>query len=281
LFPFAAGADTLGAVADPLTELFEDLHAEHEALDAVVALLPDDAWDSPTPAPGWRVRDQIGHLAYFDDTGRQAAVDPDAFIADRDRGLADLDAFSAQTERLGRELTGFMLLSAWRAARAAMLDALADLAETDGSARLPWYGPPMSLRSFTTARLMETWAHGQDIVDGLGLPIDARPITDRLRHVAFLGCATRGWSYTVRGQTAPDAPVRVELSLPSGAMFTHGDAADPVDTVRGTALDFCLVVTQRRNVADTGLSVVGPAAEEWMSIAQCFAGGPTMPPAPR
>ena len=267
-------------MADPLSELFEDLHAEHEALDAVVAPLPDDAWDSPTPAAGWRVRDQIGHLAYFDDTGRQAAVDPDAFIADRDRGLADLDAFSAQTERLGRELTGFMLLSAWRAARAAMLDALADLAETDGSARLPWYGPPMSLRSFTTARLMETWAHGQDIVDGLGLPIDVRPITDRLRHVAFLGCATRGWSYTVRGQSPPDAPVRVELSLPSGDMFTQGDD-DAADAVRGTALDFCLVVTQRRNVADTSLSVVGPVAEEWMSIAQCFAGGPTMPPAPR
>jgi uncharacterized protein (TIGR03084 family) len=266
-------------VADPLTDLFEDLGAEHEALDAVVAPLPDGAWDEPTPAPGWRVRDQIGHLAYFDGTGRQAAVDPDGFIADRDRGLADLDAFTAQTERLGRELTGLMLLSEWRAARAAMLEALEGLAATDESVRLPWYGPPMSLRSFTTARLMETWAHGQDVVDGLALPIDARPVTDRLRHIAFLGCATRGWSYTVRGLTQPDAPVRVELALPSGETFTNGDE-HAADSVRGGVLDFCLVVTQRRNVADTALSIAGAAAEEWMSIAQCFAGGPTLPPSP-
>jgi uncharacterized protein (TIGR03084 family) len=273
-------ADTLGAVPDPLTELFEDLHAEHEALDAVVAPLPDHAWDSTTPADGWRVRDQIGHLAYFDTTGRQAAVDPDGFVADRDRGLADLGAFTADAERLGRDFTGFMLLSAWRTARAAMLDALADLAEKDESARLPWYGPPMSLRSFTTARLMETWAHGQDVVDGLGLPVDTRPVTDRLRHIAFLGCATRGWSYTVRGLDPPVAPVRVELSLPGGAVFTNGDG-EALDVVRGPALDFCLVVTQRRNVADTALSIAGAAAADWMSIAQCFAGGATLPPEPR
>jgi uncharacterized protein (TIGR03084 family) len=272
-------ADTLGAVDDPLTELFEDLHAEHEALDSIVAELPDDAWNTPTPAPRWRVRDQIGHLAYFDETGRQAAVDPDGFVADRDRRLADIDSFTTHAERLGRELTGFMLLAAWRAARAAMLDALADVAEKDASTRLPWYGPPMSVRSFTTARLMETWAHGQDVVDGLGLPIDARPVTDRLRHIAFLGCATRGWSYVVRGRTPPDTPVRVELSLPSGDMFVDGDAVGEV--VSGSALDFCLVVTQRRNVADTALSVVGDAAAEWMSIAQCFAGGATLPPDPR
>jgi uncharacterized protein (TIGR03084 family) len=267
-------------VADPLTELFEDLHAEHDALDTIVSLLPDDAWDTPTPAPGWRVRDQIGHLAYFDETGRQAAVDPDGFATDRDRRMADLDAFTAHAERLGRELTGFMLLAAWRAARAALLDALSDSAEKDPSVRLPWYGPPMSLRSFTAARLMETWAHGQDVVDGLGLPTEARPITDRLRHIAFLGCATRGWSYTVRGLTPPDAPVRVEVSLPSGEVFVHGDEA-ATDSVRGSALDFCLVVTQRRNVANTALSVSGRVAEEWMSIAQCFAGGATLPPEPR
>jgi uncharacterized protein (TIGR03084 family) len=155
-----------------------------------------------------------------------------------------------------------------------MLDALA--AVPDGS-RLEWYGPPMSVRSFVTARLMETWAHGQDVVDGLGLPIDARPPSDRLGHIAFLGCATRGWSYTVRGATAPDVAVRVELVLPSGAPFEHGDASAP-DRVTGDALDFVLVVTQRRNVADTALAVKGDAAREWMSIAQCFAGAPTLPP---
>src|SRR5439155_25355074 len=119
----------------------------------------------------------------------------------RDRGLADPSAFMAETERIGRSLTGLDLLSAWRLARGAVIEALGVAALNDESARLPWYGPPMSLRSFPTARLMETWAHGQDLVDGLGFQIEAaRPPTDRLRHIAFPGCATRDWSYTGRGQ---------------------------------------------------------------------------------
>ncbi len=262
---------------DALRSLFDDLAAEHDALDSVVADLADERWDAPTPAVGWRVRDEIGHLAYFDERGRDAAADPDAFVAHRDAGLADFDAFATETERLGREQTGATLLATWRAARREMLGALRELAARDPSARLPWYGPPMSMRSFVTARLMETWAHGQDVVDALGFGVDARPPTDRLRHIAFLGCATRGWSYTVRGLEAPTTAVRVELTLPSGAVFEHGDAGAP-DAVRGSALDFCLVVTQRRNVADTELAVAGAAAAEWLSIAQCFAGRATDPP---
>jgi uncharacterized protein (TIGR03084 family) len=261
--------------------LFDDLAAEHESLDKIVAPLAADGWDAPTPADGWRVRDQIGHLTYFDRTGCLAAEDPDVFVEHRDRGLADMDAFALDAESVGRELTGAPLLGEWRTARTALVHVLRDLADRDEGARLPWYGPPMSLRSFTTARLMETWAHGQDVVDGLRLDISARPASDRLRHIAFLGCVTRGWSYAVRGRVAPDEGVRVELALPSGATFVHGPDDDTgSELVSGTALDFCLVVTQRRNVADTHLSVKGDAAHEWMSIAQCFAGGATLPPAP-
>ncbi len=266
-------------VAGDLDALLDDLNLEHEALDAIVVPLSIAEWDTPTPGGSWRIRDQIGHLAFFDEQGRLAAIDPAGFEAGRDSALADVDAFTCEAERLGRDLTGTELRSTWRTARTAMVDALGGLAEADPSARLPWYGPPMSLRSFVTARLMETWAHGQDVVDALGLGADARPVTDRLRHIAFLGCVTRGWSYSVRGATAPDAAVRVVLGLPSGAVFENG-APDAPDVIAGPVLDFCLVVTQRRNVADTSLSVQGPAAEEWMTIAQCFAGGPTLPPEP-
>ncbi|MEO7556235.1 MAG: maleylpyruvate isomerase family mycothiol-dependent enzyme, partial [Acidimicrobiales bacterium] len=146
---------------------------------------------------------------------------------------------------------------------------------------LPWYGPPMSVRSFATARLMETWAHGQDILDGLtaaGAPAE-RPPTDRLRHLCRLGWSTRLWSYAVRGAEPPIESVRVELTLPSGTPWNAGDD-DATSIVRGSAEDFCLVVTQRRNVADTALDVNGDAASSWMAIAQCFAGPPTLPPAP-
>src|SRR5262249_29947905 len=157
------------------------------------------------------------HLAFFDDRGRLAAADPDAFTAERDAALADFVRFERDAGALARDTTGSELLGAWRAARAQCLDALGRVAD---GARLPGYGPPMSVRSFATARLMETWAHGQDVVDALaraGVPA-VRPATDRLRHVCHIGFSTRGWSYTVRGREAPSAPVRVELVLPSGAV---------------------------------------------------------------
>lgn len=261
-------------MTDDLASLLDDLAEEHAALDAVVAPLDAAGWDAPTPAPGWRVRDQVGHLAHYDEQGRRAATDPEGFAADTADALGDPAAFMAAAESLGRELTGAPLLSAWRARRRAMIEALAAVPE---GTRLPWYGPPMSVRSFATARLMETWAHGQDVVDGLGAD---RPDGDRLRHVCHLGASTRAWSWRVRGEEPPAGEVRVELTLPSGAEWTHGPP-DASDVVRGTARDFCLVVTQRRHVADTGLDVAGPVATAWMAVAQCFAGGATTGPPPR
>jgi hypothetical protein len=39
-------------------------------------------------------------------------------------------------------------------------------------------------------------------------------------------------------------------------------------------VDFCLLVTQRRHLADTAVVVEGDAARQWISIAQAFAGPP-------
>ena len=113
---------------------------------------------------------------------------------------------------------------------------------------------------------METWAHGQDIVDALGI---SREPTDRLRHIADMGVRTREWSYALRGLTCPAVPVRVELTGPGQGTWGPDDAAD---TVRGTALDFCLLVTQRRHRTDLALRADGPAAEEWLGLAQVYAG---------
>jgi uncharacterized protein (TIGR03084 family) len=126
----------------------------------------------------------------------------------------------------------------------------------------------MSAASSATARLMETWAHGQDVADTLGVQ---RLATGRLRHVAHLGVATLGFSFQLNGRPVPAEPVRVELSVPGGETWTWGPAGVP-DSVTGPALDFCLAVTQRRHLDDTGLRVTGPVAAEWMSIAQAFAG---------
>jgi uncharacterized protein (TIGR03084 family) len=245
--------------------LLDDLDAEHLDLDSLVASLDEAGWGRPTPADGWAVRDQVSHLAFFDDAAVSAMTDPDGFAALVDAALAGGDPMQEHLRR-GRAMTGPELLRWWRTSRQAMVSAARDLPD---DARVPWFGPPMGLLSFTSARLMETWAHGHDVADALDV---GRVPTSRLRHIAHLGVRTRGFSYVVRGREAPATPVRVALTGPTGDEWVW--EADAADSVAGAALDFCLVVTQRRHLADTGLVAEGDAATEWMSIAQAFAGPP-------
>jgi uncharacterized protein (TIGR03084 family) len=211
------------------------------------------------------VRDQISHLGATDRTATIAAAEPQRFATEI--LIQPREHRAAAQLAVGRNMSGAELLAWWRAGCSALIEVLRQL---DAKTRLPWFGPPMSALSFATARLMETWAHGQDIVDALGL---TRPATERLRHVAHLGVLARPFSYTTRGLTAPADPVYVALHSPSGASWTWGEGT-AVNRVTGPALDFCLVVTQRRHVADTSLQVVGPVATEWMRLAQAFAGPP-------
>ena len=248
-----------------MTGLLDDLAAEHADLDA---LTTGADLGLQTPAEGWTVGDTIAHLWFFDREATTALVDPEAFAAILKEAVENPDGYMARTLGEGRVL-GDELPSVWRQTRA---DLLAALRAADPSSKVPWFGPPMSPASFATARLMEYWAHGQDVADAVGA---TRAPTDRLRHICHLGVRTRGFSYAVRGKAAPDADVFVSLTGPSGDAWTWGDPTSS-DRVEGTALGFCLVVTQRRHVNDTGLTVTGPAASEWMSIAQAFAGGPTL-----
>jgi len=243
-----------------------DLAGEHQALDEIVSGLDDSSWDAPTPAEPWTVRDQISHLAFFDELAMAAASDADAFQSGMADAAQDVDAFMNAPLEKGRAMSPSQVLEWWRRARAEMLDTFAGL---DGGNRIPWYGPPMSPASFMTARLMETWAHGQDVVDALDVQ---RPSTDRLRHVAHIGVRARPFSYSTRSLPMPDESVGVELRGPTGQRWVWDE--DARQRVRGEALDFCLVVTQRRHVGDTSLEMEGPLAREWMSIAQAFAGPP-------
>ncbi|MEQ1699775.1 MAG: TIGR03084 family metal-binding protein, partial [Ilumatobacteraceae bacterium] len=230
-----------------------DLHAEHLALDELVAGLSEAEWSTATPAAGWSIRDQISHLWFFDQRAAMALRDPEAFAADMQWLMAN-GGTNASVEP-GRAVTGAELLAAWRADRA---DLIALARTVDASSRVPWYGPAMAARSFITARLMETWAHGQDVADALGVQ---RPATARLKHVAHIGVRARPFSYLINSLPMPEAPVYVALTAPDGSTWEWGEAA--ADSVRGDALDFCLVVTQRRHVADTALVVEGAAAQEW------------------
>ncbi len=255
-----------------LDQLREDLFAEQHSLDLLVVGIDEAQWHLATPSPGWDVADQIGHLTFFDGIATVAIRDPEAFRASIGDLITGASAVGYDEFTLGRfrALEPRALLTVWRANRTALLDAALFLRH---DARIEWYGPSMSARSFLTARLMETWAHGTDVADALGTRL---PATDRLRHVAQLGFITRTWSYTVRGEDVPEGSVRVEVTGPMGGLWTWGpDDAD--DVVRGPAEDFCHVVTQRRHVDDTSL-VTGELGRHWLLRAQAFAGGPSEGP---
>jgi uncharacterized protein (TIGR03084 family) len=251
---------------DVLSAVLADLAAEEAWLDTVVAGLDDAGWRRPTPAPGWTIAHQIAHLAWTDEQAVRAATNPEAFAGQVRQALAaGVTADSAAAEGAARPPRN--LLRHWRAGRAALAEALANV---PAGAKLPWFGPPMSAASMATARLMETWAHGDDVAETLGVP---HPATDGLRHIAYLAVRTRDFAFTLHGQTPPSEAFLVRVSGPDGTVWTWGPD-DAAQRVEGTALDFCLLATQRRNRRDTGLVATGPDADRWLDIAQAFAGPP-------
>jgi uncharacterized protein (TIGR03084 family) len=251
-----------------MAALLSDLRAESDDLDGILDGADAETLGRPTPAQGWTVGDTVGHLWFFDREGRRALEDPEAFVGGLDGLMADPAGFLTGHLEQIRAL-GESLLPAWREERELILTALARI---DPSSRVPWYGPPMSPMSFATARLMETWAHGQDVADALGR---TRQPTRRLRHIAHLGVRTRTFSYAVKGLEPPDHDIFVSLTAPDGSDWSWGDP-NAADRVTGPALDFCLLVTQRRVQADLSLTVAGTGAAEWMSLAQAFAGAPSL-----
>ncbi|MFD8388432.1 TIGR03084 family metal-binding protein [Streptomyces sp. NPDC059680] len=253
-------------MADP-TPVIDDLRAESEELDLLVAELSPEQWALQTPAPGWTLAHQIAHLAWTDRSALLAVTDAGAFRALVEKALAAPGSFVDEGAEEGARLTPAELLSTWREGRTALDRALRN---APPGARFPWYGPPMSAASMATARLMETWAHGLDIADALGV---VRPPTDRLKHVVRLGVRTRDFAYTVHGLTPPAEEFRVELTAPDGTVWAYGPQGAP-QRVTGPALDFCLLVTQRAHRADLALTAVGPDADRWLDIAQAFAGPP-------
>ncbi|MER7891909.1 TIGR03084 family metal-binding protein [Micromonospora sp. NPDC094482] len=248
-----------------LTDLLADLAEESAELDSLVHPLPPAEWARATPAAGWSIGHQIAHLAWTDHVALLAATDADAFFA-------SVSSAPDPTRLVDQGAEDFLsppdqLLARWRAGRAALTAALAAVPAGE---KLPWYGTRMSATSMATARIMETWAHGEDVADTLGVH---RAATNRLRHVAHLGVRTLGHGFAAHGRAVPAAPVRVELSGPDGDTWSWGPA-DAADRVTGPARDFCLLVTQRRHRADLALSTAGPVADEWLDVAQAFAGPP-------
>ncbi|MEU5842553.1 TIGR03084 family metal-binding protein [Rhodococcus sp. NPDC047139] len=250
-----------------LNAVLDDLRAEGDDLDELVANLSEDAWKLPTPASGWTVAHQIGHLLWTDRAALTAIREPDAFVAMVEAAFGNPLGFvdAGADEQAARPPAD--LLADWRDTRRELADALA---EVPRGSKILWFGPPMSPASMATARLMETWAHGGDIADALGV---ARTPTARLKNIAHLGVRTRDFAYIIRDRTPPAEPFRVALTAPDGESWEWGPS-DATQSVTGPALDFCLLVTQRIHRDDTSLVADGTDADEWLGLAQAFAGAP-------
>jgi uncharacterized protein (TIGR03084 family) len=250
-----------------MTALCDDLAAESAELRAVLARLSEEDWRRETPAVGWTIGDQVSHLAYFDDVALLSATDPDAFAAEKAQMDAEGGVSPDTIAERFRDLSGAELLTWFDDARGRLI---AQFRGIDPSTRVPWFGPAMSAASSLTARIMETWAHAQDVYDTVGAVHEP---SARLRHVAHIGVGARAFSYLAHGRELPDAPVRVELTAPDGSTWAWGPE-DAADRITGPALDFALLITQRRHPDDLALTVVGDAATEWVEIGQAFAGEP-------
>ncbi|MEL7136684.1 MAG: TIGR03084 family metal-binding protein [Pseudomonadota bacterium] len=251
----------------------EDFRAESKALFVLLDQADATRFGEPTLFKDWTINAVLQHLHFWNEmAGLQLTNE-----AELTRRLGDVMRHENGMRGFERahfnEMRGRELLESWHED----VDRTADLyADADPKARLKWAGPDMSARSSITARLMETWAHGQEVYDHLGVE---RENADRIQNTVVLGVNTFGWTYKTRNETPPGPMPYLELKAPSGTVWTYGDESE-TDRITGPADEFCQVVTQTRNVADTELSVIGATAQDWMSKAQCFAGPPETPPAP-
>lgn len=252
-----------------------DFREESLTLKSLIEDLDDAAFESVTQFKGWTINDVVRHLHFWNKAVMVASQGEQAFgefFQGVGAHMAKGGSLPEYEKQYLQGLSGGALRSAW----SDLVDETAEAyAAMDPSARVPWAGPSMSARSSISARQMETWAHGQEVFDVLGAE---RVEHDRIRNIVVLGVNTFSWTFKVRNETPPEPMPYVELIAPSGALWTYGDPQKN-NVIRGDAADFARVVTQTRNVADTGLTVIGSPAETWMSKAQCFAGAASPPPA--
>ena len=253
-----------------------DFREESDALFALLDTLGERDWERKTQFKAWTLNDVVAHL-HFGDYAADLSLQDSAAFKEFGRSFA-----AANKQGVGhltfthtwiKGLKNRDLLHRWRAFSQGMADRFAG---ADPKQRVLWFGPDMSVRSSITARLMETWAHGQAVYDVLG---KIRNDTDRIKNIAVIGMNTFGWTFTNRGLAVPADTPYVRLTAPSGAIWEWGQPTQE-NLIEGNAVEFCQVVTQIRNIADTTLKVTGKTVTAWMSIAQCFAGPPENPPPP-
>lgn len=248
-----------------LNDVLKHLTADIDEVARLVENIDDEAWHTPTPAPGWSVADQIAHLTFIFTLARTAASDAEAFKAITASAAGN---FNGAVNAALKQFNGFPpkeLLARFRAQGEASVDALAAV---PAGQVVPWLVNPLPPVVLACAGIMELFGHGQDIADALGA---RREPTERLRNIVDFAWLTRDFGYESHGLTPPAEPLRFVLTAPSGDVWTVGPE-DATDTIQGPAHDFALLVTRRRHREDLALTATGANAEKWLDIAQAYRG---------
>jgi uncharacterized protein (TIGR03084 family) len=253
-------------VSEP-TDVYADLKTEGEILDKLVAGLDAAQWDLPTPAPRWTIKHQVAHLSSTARLAQISASDPDLFAKVTTGAEKNFDGAVEALLTPYLELSPADLLARWRTERG---DANKALSALPPAQMVPWVARQIPASALACAGLMELFAHGQDIHDTLGAP---RKYTDRIGHLTWFGTRNRDFGYMVRGLTPPDVEFRYEFTGPSGIKWEFGPV-NAENRITGPAVDFCMLVTRRRNRADLAIKATGAEADKWLDIAQAYRGSP-------
>ena len=253
-----------------------DFRDECNAVYSILENLKEQDYEMPTQFKGWTFNNVIGHLHVWNYAADISLKDGDEWKNFANSALQALGNGSSMNEfeqTITKGIQGPELLSMWKEYYTDMTERFA---VADPKKRVKWMGPDMSVRSSISARHMETWAHAQELYDSLGLD---RINEDRIKNIVIIGNNTFKWCFTVHKKTLPSIRPHLKLISPSGEIWEYNEFSEE-HKIEGLAEEFCQVVTQVRNIKDVNLKLTGSIAEEWMSVAQCFAGGAEQPPKP-
>ncbi|HWB65356.1 MAG TPA: maleylpyruvate isomerase family mycothiol-dependent enzyme [Mycobacteriales bacterium] len=240
----------------------DDLEAEQDAIEALVAPLDQAALAGPSAAAGWSIADVMLHLAQSEEAVWSCITGESIGNPFRAEGSTtdEIVANWVAAER-GDPVES---VERWRRARRNSIEALRS---ADPQVRYPWVAAPLRPAALATTRLAEHWAHAHDIAGPLGVDY---PDTDRLRHIAWLGHRTLPYAFGLAGLESQ--PVYCELTAPDGhSRWTYGDPAAP-SRITGAAGAFCRVGAQRLAATDSGLVTEGPHAATALRLLRNYAG---------
>ena len=237
-----------------MQEILSDLVAEQQALDQFLQRVPIREWKTKIPGQTWTIHDTVSYLAFGEELAHSAL---DGGPTGGTRSYAAAREMSATRGRVMRPQD---VIEWWRHARAAVVDALSRLHETD---TIVWFDDKVTAKAFASSRLADTWSHGLDIHAAMRADVEDTP---RLRHIAWLGWETLPLAFSDAGETYSH-PVRVEVITSSYAKWVFG----PTDTdqlIKGRAAEWCRVVARRLDAGETSLQAFGDVARRALEVAR-------------